>query len=194
MNEQSSKTDVNERPESLSYAERGYSESIDTAFASLQETQIELSHMADSKANIMITVCSILLTLVVAQIQSGSLIYAASVFAVFAALALLFAILCVMPSSAAPKLPPGEVELPKEFNPMFFMNFSAVSMKTYEKQIERIMTDPQQLYEHLSRDIYYAGKVLKEKKYRYLRWSYICLILGVFSAAAVMLVELLTGA
>lgn len=35
--------------------------SIDTASATLQETQIELSHMADFKVNVMITVSSILL-------------------------------------------------------------------------------------------------------------------------------------
>ena len=87
------------------YGECGFSESIDSAFATLQETQIELSHMADSKANIMITVCSILLTLVAAQLQSGSLIIASVIFAVFSALALSFAILCVMPSADAPKGP-----------------------------------------------------------------------------------------
>ena len=70
------------------YGECGFNESIDTAFATLQETQMELSHMADSKANIMITVCSILLTLVVAQLQRDILIFPSVIFAVFAALAL----------------------------------------------------------------------------------------------------------
>ena len=173
------------------YGECGFNESIDTAFATLQETQIELSHMADSKANIMITVCSILLTIVVAQLLSGLLILPSVIFAVFSTLALFFAILCVMPSSGAPKLESGDADLPKPFNLMFFMNFSQIPIEKFQQQLEGIMTDPQELYENLSRDVYYAGKVLAEKKYRYLRWSYICLMLGIVFGGFTLSVELI---
>jgi len=173
------------------YGECGFNESIDTAFATLQETQIELSHMADSKANIMITVCSILLTLVVAQLQRDILIFPSVIFAVFATLALFFAILCVMPSSNAPKLESGDVDLPKPFNLMFFMNFSQISIEKFQQRLEIIMTDPQELYENLSRDVYYAGKTLAEKKYRYLRWSYICLMLGIVFGGITLSMELI---
>ena len=140
------------------YAECGFNENIDTAFATLQETQIELRHMADSKANIMITVCSILLTIVVAQLLSGLLILPSVIFAVFSTLALFFAILCVMPSSGAPKLESGDADPPKPFNLMFFMNFSQIPIEKFQQQLESITTDPQELYENLSRDAYYPGK------------------------------------
>lgn len=55
------------------YRDTGYSESIDEAFASIQDSHIELSQMADSKANILITVTSILLTLAVSEIGNGGL-------------------------------------------------------------------------------------------------------------------------
>lgn len=170
----------------------GFTESIDEAFATLQETQIELSHMADSKANIMITVCSILLTLVVAQMQDDSaLLIPSLLFALFSAIALIFAILCVMPSLAPPKLDTGKADFAKTLNIMFFMNFSRLPLKTFVDELQRVMTDPQQLYESLSRDIYFAGKVLAQKKYRYLRWSYINLLLGVGIGGVATVIELL---
>lgn len=175
------------------YTDCGFTESIDEAFATLQETQIELSHMADSKANIMITVCSILLTLVVAQIQKGILIYPSVLFALFSALALFFAILCVMPSVAPPKFGSGEAEIPKSFNLMFFMNFSRLPVERFVTELEKIMTDPKELYESLTRDVYYAGAVLAHKKYRYLRWSYINLMLGVAVGIVALGAELIFG-
>lgn len=173
------------------YAELGYQESIDEAFATLQETQIELSHMADSKANIMITVCSILITLVVAQMQGGALLVPSALFAIFSGIALFFAILCVMPSVAPPKLDTGKADFPKTLNIMFFMNFSRLPVDTFVDELERVMTDPDQLYKSLSRDVYFAGKVLAQKKFRYLRWSYINLMLGVGIGGIAMVVELL---
>ena len=104
------------------YGDIGFTEALDEAFATLQSTQMELSHMADSKANIMITVCSIMLTLVVAQLQGGSLLIPSVIFAIFSALALFFAILCVMPSVAPPKLDPSTARVPKPLNLLFFMN------------------------------------------------------------------------
>jgi len=175
------------------YSACGFSESIDEAFATLQATQIELSHMADSKANIMITVCSILLTLVVAQFQSGTSMVPSAIFALFSAVALFFAILCVMPTIEAPKLDPRAAELPKSFNLMFFVNFSALPVDRFVTEMERIMTDPQNLYENLSRDVYFAGKVLAHKKYRYLRWSYINLMLGIVLGAIALSVEWMIG-
>jgi hypothetical protein len=116
-----------------------------------------------------------------------------AIFALFSAVALFFAILCVMPTIEAPKLDPGAAELPKSFNLMFFVNFSALPVDRFVTEMERIMTDPQNLYENLSRDVYFAGKVLAHKKYRYLRWSYINLMLGIVLGAIALSVEWMIG-
>jgi hypothetical protein len=96
-----------------------------------------------------------------------------------------------MPSSGAPKLESGDADFPIPFNLMFFMNFSQIPIEKFQQQLESIMTDPQELYENLSRDVYHAGKVLAEKKYRYLRWSYICLMLGIVFGGITLTVELI---
>ena len=56
---------------------------LDTALTTIQGSQIELSHLADSKANIMITVSSILLTLLIAHIEGGARVFSSHTFAFF---------------------------------------------------------------------------------------------------------------
>jgi len=179
--------DGNER----SFAALGYNESVAETFSTLQESQMELSHMADSKANIMITLSSILLSLVIAKIDQGSLVVPGTVFAVFCAPALIFAILCVMPSAAGRGKPGDDEKLSSDFNPLFFMHFSLLPRRRFEHEIERIMTDPATLYSSLTQDIYQAGVVLRKKKYRYLRWSYLCLLGGILAGLAALLAEVL---
>ncbi len=173
-----------------SYETVGYSESIDEALATLQESQMELSHMADSKANIMITVSSILLTLAIAKIEEGVLVIPGTLLVVFCVPALIFAILCVMPSAPVPVRSIRQNGKLKNFNPLFFHHFTLIPVKEFEREIERIMTDPGNLYRSLSRDVYNAGTVLKVKKYRYLRWSYISLMAGILAGFAAAVIEL----
>jgi hypothetical protein len=178
-----------ENRDDLPFAGQDYNESIDTALTTIQESQIELSHLADSKANIMITVSSILLTLLVAQLEDGALVFSSLTFAFFCMLALIFAILCVMPAPNTSKKTVGKDGLLKNFNPLFFMHFTLLPMKKFEREIERVLTDPQALYQNLVHDIYHAGMVLRVKKFRYLRWSYISLLTGVVASVVVLLFE-----
>jgi len=161
------------------YAGSQFDEAVVNAMSGIAESQLTLSELADSKANIMITVCSILLSLAVAKIEQGVLLLPISVFVVFCVPALFFSILTVMPSAGASQ---KEVDHPsrlKAFNPLFFMHSSLVPMRAFEYEFERVMTDPQKYYGCMARDIYNAGLVLRTKKYRYLRWSYQLLMAGV---------------
>ncbi len=175
--------------EDLPFAGQAFSESIDTALATVQEMQMELSHMADSKANIMITVSSILLTLAIGKIEQGSLVLPSVCFALFCVPALTFSILCVMPAPATGQKPIGKDGKLPHFNPLFFMHFTLLPIKHFETEISRVLTSPQELYQRLSRDIYHQGMVLRVKKYRYLRWSYQSLLMGVAVGCLALLFE-----
>ena len=166
-----------------------YNSSNDEAFATLQESLVEFSHMADSKANIMITVCSILLTLAVAKIEQGVMVEGLLAFSMFCVPALVFSILTVMPSSPAQTRPVrknGRLQI----NPLFFMHFTEVSLDEFNQEVDRMIRNPEELYRDLARDIYYAGLVLRVKKFRYLRWSYLSLLSGVFIGGIVLAVSL----
>ena len=63
------------------------------------------------------------------------------------------------------------------------------SVGAFEYEFERVMTDPQKYYGYMARDIYIAGLVLRTKKYRYLRWSYQSLMMGVGLGVITLLVQ-----
>jgi len=173
------------------YADMKFDEAIVGAMGGIAESQMELSHLADSKANIMITVCSILLSLAVAKLEQGALLIPITAFSICCFPALIFSILTVMPSAGANLKPvdhPSELE---NFNPLFFMHASLVPMKAFEYEFESVMTDPQKYYGYMARDIYIAGLVLRTKKYRYLRWSYQSLMVGIALGVTGLVVELL---
>jgi hypothetical protein len=176
------------------YADQVFDEAIVGAMGGISESQMELSHLADSKANIMITVCSILLSLAVAKIEQGILVLPITAFSLFCIPALVFSILTVMPSAGTDGKPVDHPSKLKHFNPLFFMHSSLVPMKAFEYEFEQVMTDPQKYYGYMARDIYIAGLVLRTKKYRYLRWSYQALLSGVFLGCVALVVELLIRA
>lgn len=169
-------------------------ESIDVVLQTIQESQVQFSTMADEKANIMITVCSILLTLAVGKLEQGVLVLPIVVFCAFVAPALVFAILTVIPSSGHSKVKPKDiVKRRSAFNPFFFMHFSLLPINMFEREFERAIGDTQSLYRNVARDIYNQGVVLRIKKYRYLRWSYLALLYGVVLSFSVLLVQLVLG-
>lgn len=177
--------------ESTRFSTLDYNESIDSALALVSESQLQLSEMADSKANIMITVCSILLSLAVAKIEQGVFMVPLSIFVALCAPALVFAILTVLPSSSPKPRKVRNVDDLDSFNPLFFQDFTKVPLEVFEGEIDRVLSTPQALYEALSRDIYYAGLVISKKKFRYLRWSYLSLMLGLGASALALAIVLL---
>lgn len=156
-----------------------YNEAIVGALSTVHQSLVAFSEMADSKANIMITVCSILLGLAVAKIEQGVLVVPLSIFVLCCVPALTFAILTVLPSPSPRRERVSDVQHLPHFNPLFFMHFSLVPLKIFKQEIHRTISDPQQLYDGLTSDIYYAGIVIGTKKFRYLRWSYLSLLAGV---------------
>lgn len=179
---------VDDRP----FADVTYNESNDAVFATLQESLVAMSAMADSKANIMITVCSILLTLSLATIERAVFAGPIMVFAAFCVPSLIFAILTVLPSPAHSSRPVKRDGKSVHFNPLFFMHFTQVPLEEFNREVGRMLRSPEELYRDLSRDVYYAGLVLRLKKYRYLRWSYLTLLFGVVCAALFFAADQLT--
>ncbi|MDX1461013.1 MAG: DUF5706 domain-containing protein [Xanthomonadales bacterium] len=161
------------------YDHEPWSEAVVQAMVGIADMQMSLSELADSKANIMITVCSILLSLAVAKLEAGELVIPIAAFSICTVPALIFAILTVMPSAGAEQKPVDHPSKLPHFNPLFFMHASLVPMGEFEKEFEKVMCDAPTYYRHMARDIYIAGSVLRTKKYRYLRWSYQSLMAGI---------------
>jgi len=163
--------------------------SVDNILRVNHGNQMRLGLMADQKANIMITVASIVFSITIANLDNEVMKWPLLAFAVGSFFSLLFAIFAIIPSTDYPKKK-GSNEIDREsplFNPLFFGHFAHLSIEEYkEDYAETLMTDDK-VYDAMAGDIYGQGKVLALGKYKYLKWSYTSFLWGMGSAIIVFI-------
>jgi hypothetical protein len=168
---------------------------LDYALRTVQQSQVQFSLMADAKANIMLTVCSIVISVSLTQLDRPEVLRPLLTLDFFTTLSLIAALLCVMPSNRRPpRRADGSVDRRGEsFNPLFFMHFRHLSLEEFEHELEACLSSPGHLYRSLAKDIYASGTVLAASKYRLMRVSYIAFLTGLFAAGAVFVGQILVG-
>jgi hypothetical protein len=138
----------------------------------------------------MITVCSIVISVSLTQLHRPAFRMPLVALDLFTAIALLAALLCVMPARRVPRRADGSIDRASPlFNPLFFLHFRHLSQDEFEAEIGRRFADGPSLYRTLLRDIYQQGVVLARTKYRFLRASYASFIAGLLLGTAVAVAE-----
>ena len=165
--------------------------SVDNILRVNHGNQMRLGLMADQKANIMITVASIVFSITIANLDNETMKWPLLTFAIGSFFALLFAIFAIIPNTDYPKTE-GSKEIDRDsplFNPLFFGHFAHLSIEEYkEDYAETLMTDDK-VYDAMAGDIYGQGKVLALGKYKFLKWSYMSFLWGMSAAIIVFIVQ-----
>lgn len=165
---------------------------LDHFFKQTREHHVQLSTQADVKANMMLTVATLVITLSASSLTVPLLQWAALVMIMFSMVSVLCAVLAVIPR--IPRRPKRSVSSPG-FNILFFGSFVDLSYDEYMDEMERICNDPSKVFESMAREVYGLGVFLAKTKYRYLRWSYQSFLAGMFSTViTVILIEILNQA
>jgi hypothetical protein len=155
--------------------------SVDQLLRTVQQHHVHLSAMADTKAGLIITISSIVLTIALSRAGDPQLRAALLTLAVACLLALLLAIFAVLPTFAPRRTRGGIVRR----NLLFFGHFSALTEEEFLDEMEQVIKNDPLLYETALRDIYALGTYLYRKKYRLLRYSYVALVTGFILATIV---------
>ena len=152
--------------------------------------QMRLGLMADAKANIMITVASVVFSVAIANLDNELVKWPLLTFAFGCFFALLFAIFAIIPKTDYPKDVTGDIDRKSPFfNPLFFGHFAHLPIDEYKDDYaETLMTDDS-VYNAMAGDIYGQGKVLALRKYKFLKWSYMSFLLGMISAVVVFIFQ-----
>jgi hypothetical protein len=140
-----------------------------------------LSQMVDSKASILITINSIILSLIVSvlirKLEENSYLLVPTILLITVCLAtMVFSILASRPNVSSGKFTREDIKN-KRTNLLFFGNFHAMNVEDYQWGMKEMMKDADYLYSSLIKDIYYLGKVLG-RKYRFLRIAYSIFMYG----------------
>jgi hypothetical protein len=138
----------------------------------------QLSSMADVKANMMLTISSVVLTLSVRYLTEPLFRPAAIVLIFFCLLTVIMAAYAAMPKTPIRSNGHKPDVKSATFNLLFFGNFSQLTYEQFKAAMAEVMASPEETYEVQIREIYTLGCFLAEKKYRFIRLAYLSFITG----------------
>lgn len=167
---------------------------IETMFRTTSKNHMELSAIADNKANIMISINSIILSVLVSVLirkleEYPHMTVPAVLLTLVCLTTIVFAVLATRPNVSKGKFERMDI-INKETNLLFFGNFHRMNLKDYQWGMKEMLQDADYLYGSMIKDIYFLGAVLG-KKYRLLRMSYTIFMFGfVLSILGFIIAEL----
>jgi predicted metal-dependent HD superfamily phosphohydrolase len=171
---------------------------IQTMLRLTSENQMKLSDMADHKANILISVNAIIISVILGvlmrRLQDDTyLTIPTIIFLVVAVVTIVIAILATRPKISNGTFSNQDI-LDKKTNLLFFGNFHRATYEDYDTAMRKMMKDSDYLYASLIKDIYMLGVVLG-RKYRLIRLAYNIFMIGiVISVIAFGIAAILYGA
>ncbi len=158
---------------------------VETMFRTTYRTHVNLSSIADNKANIMLSINAIIISITVSSLvprfdTNQKLILPTCILLLVCLTAIVFATLSTMPKITEGKVTRKDIEQ-KRSNLLFFGNFYNMKIDDFHWGITEMIKDDDFLYSSMTRDLYYLGIVLA-KKYRYLRTCYRIFMYGLIFA------------
>lgn len=156
---------------------------IQTMFRVTMRNHLKLSDIADTKANILLSVNAIIISLVLANLipkldnpTNDYLIYPTAIFLLFSIASMVLSILATRPNVTSGQFTKEDVKQ-KKVNLLFFGNFHKMQLPDYEWAIQELIKDKKYVYSSLTKDLYFLGVVL-DRKYKLLRWTYTIFMIG----------------
>ena len=159
----------------------------------LRQTRIhhvQLSVMADMKANGLMTIAAIMLTFSAPFVVREQFRFAVIALMISCLLTIVLATFAVMPGTPLRirKTAQPDIQHPK-FNLLFFGSFVTMGYEQFAAAMEEMMNDPSKTYEAQVREIYTLGVFLAAKKYRFLRFAYLAFVAGLFASALMLMMS-----
>lgn len=174
------KAELNFKKEKQDLPDRG----IETMFRVALRNHITLSDIADTKANILLSVNAIIISLVLSNLVSkldnpsnSYLIWPTAIFALSTVVSIILSVLATRPNVTGGKFSKEDVAN-KKVNLLFFGNFHKMKLEEFEWAMQEMMQDKDYLYGSLTKDLYFLGLVLN-RKYNLLRLTYTVFAIGI---------------
>jgi len=185
---------------------KNFGRGIDTMYRTAFRNHINLSRIADGKANMMISINTIILSIVI-TVSGASLSFFEETFyenpeflipiislLLSSLTAVVFAVFSARPSVTEYRIKKDKLIKSKEASLLYFGNFLKLEKKEFIEYMATMKLDQNALYDDLARDLYDLGQVM-HKKYLLLTISYNTFVgglaLAVLSFLAVYLLNIL---
>jgi hypothetical protein len=161
---------------------------VETLFRSAYRVQMDLTGLADNKANMMISINGIIISIIIAAVApkldaNPWLLLPTTLFLLGTLVSIIYAILAARPRVSSDSITLADLEH-SDGNILFFGDFANLSQDDFQTGMTDMIRDHDLVYETMIRNLYGLGAVLK-KKFALLKIAYtsfmLALILGVSS-------------
>lgn len=186
-----SESELKELKKQLSKIKGRDDRGIQTLFRTTSKNHYFLKGLVDRKAQIMITVNSIILSLIIGRVigtENSTSIASQLPFIIFSivnVLSILFAILAITPIKTQGKFTEEEIRS-KQGNLLYFGNFHNMKYPDFEWGFLQLLNDKDYLYLSMIRDFYYQGIEL-QKKFTFIRISLFIFLFGIILTSIIYL-------
>ncbi|MEM6964644.1 MAG: Pycsar system effector family protein, partial [Bacteroidota bacterium] len=148
---------------------------VETMYRTAYRTHVNLSSIADNKANIMLSINAIIISISISTLipqfdANRKLIIPTTILLAVCLSSIIYATLSTRPKITEGKVTREDIKNRKS-NLLFFGNFYNMQLKDFDWGMMEMIKDSDFLYSSMTRDLYFLGIVLA-KKYRYLRYCY----------------------
>lgn len=174
----------------------GKSKSAQMMFKTTLRNQIDLTNIADNKANIMLSINSLLITIGIPMLAGNlklhpGLIYPAVVLLLTCIFSIVFATLATRPVKMLGKTTTESIDKGNS-NLFFFGNFFKMERDDYIRGLMRVMSNEEIIDKSIVNDLYFLGRTLGHK-YRRLRITYEIFMIGMVLTVLTFGILYLTG-
>jgi hypothetical protein len=172
----------------------GTNRGIETMFRSAYRVQMDLTNLADNKANMMISINGIIISIIIAAVapkidNNPWLLLPTVLILVGTLISIIYAIISARPRVSTHTYTLDELEH-EEGNILFFGDFASLTEEEFTEGMFELILNKEAVYKAMIRNLYGLGAVLK-KKFALLQMAYtsfmLALILGVSSFIGVFL-------
>lgn len=158
--------------------------SIQTLFRVTLRNHIKLSDIADTKANILLSVNAIIISLAIANLipkleaaSNKHLLIPSLVLILFSVASMILSIMSTRPNVTSGEFTKEQVEN-RDVNLLFFGNYHKMPFEQFKWGMNKLIKDKDYVYEMLMLDLHLLGKVL-HRKYLLLRLTYTVFMVGI---------------
>ncbi len=154
-----------------------------------QQHHVQLSLIADQKANILLACNSIILSLSLSRMDFIKVYWCTYSMLSASVISMLLALLVVAPLSLKKKRPQPD---DRNFNVLFFGHFTSLPFDQFRDRMFGTMESSKSVQEAMVKDIYQIGKVLTTRKYLFLKWSSSVFMLGVILSVILLVIQMMS--
>lgn len=158
--------------------------SVDTLFRITLSNHTRLSDIADSKANILLSVNAIIISVCLSVLvpkldtpKNAHLVIPSFLLLISSVITIIFAILSTKPNVTKVKFTAQDIA-DRKVNLLFFGNFNRMIFDDYNEAMKDLINDRNYIYDSMVKDLYFLGRVL-DRKYKLLSTTYNIFMAGI---------------